>query len=1004
MGIIKVKRKQIQIMLKQRKSISMYRGLLAGLIQNNMPLRTFVIICAFFLFNMSLKAQVDLGLPVWPLAVGGGGNAQIVDWTNSPPLVQDIPNTAPSDHGGTGAAFDRCGELVFYVIHTGVGNIPNNLFIYAPDGTPLLTNTTPNAPGLNGQRRDREINVVNVPGTHNQWYIIYSQWKTDAGAPSGNGAYTPAETLFARVEYDGNTLTVIDRDIVLTANGIAHTYTHGKAVSRTAANPNEHYLYLCRRTANNHFISLDRFIISNTGITFSQNTGNVPATWWYLTIMGSPIELSPTEDRIAVINRNQSANYDDIIIFDTQLFSNAANAYQTISLGNLVLQPDGIVQTTAQPITQVAQSNSSLTFLSNMEKKVADIEFSPNGRFLYFTNGGYAQSNYTNTTYLGQIDLGPVNQPATYPYDVRLQIQKPPGNFNPNSGAGGMFPGFLDQWLEIACIQASYDGNLYFTKRNSDTLYVLPDPDQFLPQMLTPGNVDLSSPTHPNIIVNGTVRYIPDQIDGWDYLPFTPPSLDLGNDTTVCTGGQLILDAGSNFLSYLWQDGSTNSTFDVTQTGTYYVAVLDSNGCMATDTVNIVYVDMPITVSNDTTICYGTSVQLFATGGDSYLWSHGHLLDDSLAANPTAQPNNTTTFTVLVTDTTGCANTDSVTVNVEYLLTADFSASNFCEGDSTFFDDNSNALVGSVDYWEWDFGDGNAATGTASPSHVYQQSGIYEVTLYAENNYGCADTTSQIIEIFEKPEISFDYQPQFLCAPADVSFMATGVNVASYHWLFGDGNSANIQNPTHTYSTAGNYSVVVTATSPENCTNFAQQNIEISQPPQAAFTAVPSIAYTYDPISFQDLSVGANSWAWSFDDGHTSVEQNPTHAYERPGIYMVELAVESSNNCTDTTTQQVIIHEQATFYLPNAFNPNGNGLNDYFGPVGEGINNDSFEMYVFDRWGKQIFYTNDVNQKWDGKSKDGTLMPQGVYTWVILLKKHVGTDHKYRYTGTVTLL
>src|SRR6056297_524601 len=176
----------------------------------------------FFLgLYLSSFAQSESGLPLWPLAVESSGNSQVVDWRPANTEIMDIPNTAPSNHAGTGAAFDHCGELVFYVIHTGVDDVQDNLFIYAADGTPLLTNSTPNAPGLNGLRSDGELIVVPVPGETQQWYIIYSKFQPNG---ANNGGYTPTQTLYALVEYSAGAINVIQRDIELTAGGVPHLY------------------------------------------------------------------------------------------------------------------------------------------------------------------------------------------------------------------------------------------------------------------------------------------------------------------------------------------------------------------------------------------------------------------------------------------------------------------------------------------------------------------------------------------------------------------------------------------------------------------------------------------------------------------------------------------------------------------------------------------------------------------------------------------------------------
>jgi len=135
-------------------------------------------------------------------------------------------------------------------------------------------------------------------------------------------------------------------------------------------------------------VSIDRYLITDEDITWEKNTGTVSVPWWYLTIAGSPIELSPTEDRIAVVCRNQDRNRPDVLIFNSDTFS--ASDHISICAGDLVLVADGTsndlssVLPYSDKVEDIANDNNiDLRFLWNYERKLSRIEFSPNGRFLY---------------------------------------------------------------------------------------------------------------------------------------------------------------------------------------------------------------------------------------------------------------------------------------------------------------------------------------------------------------------------------------------------------------------------------------------------------------------------------------------------------------------------------------------------------------------------------------------------------------------------------------------
>lgn len=480
------------------------------------------------------------GLPVWPVTATNTNLIETVKWDKADPVVEIISDDGEDYNGQTGVAINACGKLAFYAIHTGSSE-PNHLNLYLPDGTELLTNFTSNGPGLNGVKGNNEIQVVRVPTFSNEWYIIYSQWSTDTGAPINNASYREAKILYSRVRLNEKTnLIVLERDVELRAPSVGYTYASGKAVSRTAyGSRDQHFLYACRRVVGSSQASLDRFLITSTGITWDKNTGTVSGSTWFLSLAGSPIELSPTEDRIAVVFRNQSSNQTDVRIFNSDSFS--ASDHIEISAGELELVADGTSNDLSSElpytdrIENIANDNSlNLRFLSNYERKLSRIEFSPNGRFLYLNTGGYSQSGTTNLTYLSQIDL------EANPLQVRMQIQTTPNDdYSSFSGVGCSTSSTqcLDAYAAVGEIQSCYNGKLYFTKRSDNLFYVIPNPNEVLPQNLVPSDINLETNEDPNIVMNGKTSFMPDQIDGHDYtderftnIEFKVNALDCNDD------------------------------------------------------------------------------------------------------------------------------------------------------------------------------------------------------------------------------------------------------------------------------------------------------------------------------------------------------------------------------------------------------------------------------------------------------------------------------------------
>ncbi|MFK7908921.1 MAG: gliding motility-associated C-terminal domain-containing protein [Chitinophagales bacterium] len=446
------------------------------------------------------------GLPVWPFVSSVENTCEV--WTWFPEEDWELiacPFNSTAVASGTGLT--PCGEPLFYVYHTGE-ETPNQLFVTDTNGQPLHTE------GMNALVENKELQLVPVPEAFNEWYVVYSIF-TDEILAGGRTAYTPTHVVYSRFFYDGNSFHFIEKDVVLEAGGQVRTYTEGKAISqRMGADENFHYFFACRRKWDSNTLSLDRFIVDNQNIRWDKGTSSTQEDFWDLSIAGSPIEISPQGDKIVVVNRNQSYTAADLLIFDLQEFN--LSSMRKVSLGKLILMPDFENLFEPMKVDDVATTVAGLGFLKNLSRKIFDAEFSPSGDFLYFSNGGFVSSNYTNVTYLGQIDLT-----TPYPYQVRLQVQTTPDDdYNVETGRGCVYTtACLSKYQPINNIELGYDGRLYFQKQTTNKLYVVPETNLPMPQRLIPGDVDLSTPESPNLPLNGAVSAFPQSIDGYQYIP-----------------------------------------------------------------------------------------------------------------------------------------------------------------------------------------------------------------------------------------------------------------------------------------------------------------------------------------------------------------------------------------------------------------------------------------------------------------------------------------------------
>ncbi|MDI3545481.1 MAG: hypothetical protein PWP68_898, partial [Rikenellaceae bacterium] len=360
------------------------------------------------------------------------------------------------------------------------------------------------------------------------------------------------------------------------------------------------------------------------------------------------------------------------------------------------------------------------------------------------------------------------------------------------------------------------------------------------------------------------------------------------------------------------------------------------------------------------------------SGTDNYSWSTG-----GNTASITVTPSSTTTYTVTGTSAAGCTGTATVSVTVNPLPTVsiDSSQSSICIGASATLIANSN-ISGTSFIWSNNFS-GNSITVAPSTITTYSVTGT--------TNEGCIGTAEITVTVHPLPTINYTTNLSH-CGHSDgniITNVTGGTPPYVYQWSNG-ANTPNLNN-----ISSGNYNLTVIDAN--GCSITINMTIVDAQMPVANFIAKPSITTIEDPmIYFQNLSSGASLYYWDFGDGFYSVEESTTHMYNEPNNYYVILYATDEYGCTDTVGGEIIIRDIYTFYLPNAFTPNGNDLNEQYTIIGNNIDPSNFEMRIFDRWGKEIFYTTDINQGWDGYFK-GEPVPDGVYV-VRVSFKILGTD------------
>lgn len=269
----------------------------------------------------------------------------------------------------------------------------------------------------------------------------------------------------------------------------------------------------------------------------------------------------------------------------------------------------------------------------------------------------------------------------------------------------------------------------------------------------------------------------------------------------------------------------------------------------------------------------------------------------------------------------GTFSIDNVSIlgNINAPLTANFSGNDVCMNDSTSFTDLSVSTMGTVNSWDWDFGDSSPAVNTQNPTHFYTQPGMYYVTLTAGDDFANYDTIMDSVYVYDKPvagwvgsTISGSFCAGDSVQFADISSIANG-SITNYDWTFGNpasgvNDTSMLQNPSHLYNTAATYTVMQIVTSDMGCKDTASATVTIGTYPAAQF----SFSFVGGgSVDFSDLSTGgATSWLWDFDDPSSitdsSTIQNPSYTYNIADLPVtVCLKVKNAAGCADSVCEVV---------------------------------------------------------------------------------------------------
>ncbi len=497
--------------------------------------------------------------------------------------------------------------------------------------------------------------------------------------------------------------------------------------------------------------------------------------------------------------------------------------------------------------------------------------------------------------------------------------------------------------------------------------------------------------------------------DGCNNMPAT-----FINNSTVSDGV---------LIGWNWDfgDGTTmssqNASHQYPNAGVYNVQLIVESNHNCTDTsvvqverfpiplANFIYTEeceyTPLNFTNQSSVDNGFSIT-------NYSWNFGD-------GSPNDNNENTTHLygseglyqvTLSVTSNNNCMDDTTINVNVYPAPIVNFNTDDKCinEGNNNFFN-TSYLPSGNFNVWEWDFGDGQSSSMLA-PAHHYSTPGDYNVSLVGISDHMCSDTITKSVSIYNKPTALFTEENVEGCIPVCSNFNDSSTDdygIQFWEWSFENHEGSAIATPALCFEEDGEFDVQLIVTNLYNCkdTLLKSDLVKAYPNPIADFSISSPITDVLHPlVRFENNSFDATKWKWNLGNGKIdTVNYYTDDFYENAGTYAISLNVENDYGCTDSLTKELVVLSKAFFYIPNSFTPNGDGINDVFMVKAESFNFTS--LTIFDRWGKQVFYTEHIDKPWDGTNK-GQLVETGTYVWVLKYKDLEGNDQVEK--GDVTVL
>ncbi|MDD4236467.1 MAG: T9SS type B sorting domain-containing protein [Bacteroidales bacterium] len=437
-------------------------------------------------------------------------------------------------------------------------------------------------------------------------------------------------------------------------------------------------------------------------------------------------------------------------------------------------------------------------------------------------------------------------------------------------------------------------------------------------------------------------------------LYYPQPNVDLGGDQYICEGDSIVFDAGDAYESYLWQNGSSNQTFTLFTPGSVMVTVTDINGCSDSDSVNLSFATNPeIDLGEDIAECADIDIVIDAGPGyESYIWNN-NLTDQSIIADQTG------TYSVTVTNSESCTNSDEIYVEIYELPDIDLGEDiEFCAQSSYII-----SVAGDYNSYIWN-------TGANTPNLPVNTSGTYSVSV--TNSHGC--TAADSVEVIAHPVSPPDLGDTIVVCDSTTIFITPEQEYEEYLWSNGSHSSGIF------VSDNGNFSLTVT--DDNACSSVGSVSV--------IYAEAPTISEVYSTAGtlIVEAEGGNPPYVFSIDGEHwqhgTAFGQLETDFYD---VYVID-----SLTCSDT----INVYVDNILVIPEYFTPNSDGFNDRW-EIGGIYQYPNAQITIFDRFGKKLIEYKGNQPGWNGFYA-GQPAPADTYWYIISVNRSI------EFKGPVTIV